>query len=135
MVHSQEKPEIQFTEMISIGYLDSKWLLFVVCLFVYTARVYAGSQAGWAEIFHGGAPQLGNRTGPETLGREILSGVESVSLPTIFLEPSLYRLVSLQDSVQEEMEEKWANKKMELEQDEKLEREKILLQQSKCREV
>ncbi|XP_049628869.1 flagellum-associated coiled-coil domain-containing protein 1 [Suncus etruscus] len=34
-----------------------------------------------------------------------------------------------QDSVQEEMEEKWANKKMELEQDEKLEREKILLQQ------
>ncbi|XP_055967943.1 flagellum-associated coiled-coil domain-containing protein 1 [Sorex fumeus] len=34
-----------------------------------------------------------------------------------------------QDSVQEEMEEKWAKKKEELEKDEKLEREKILLQQ------
>lgn len=38
-----------------------------------------------------------------------------------------------QDSIYDEMEDKWSKKKAEWEKDEKLERERILLQQSEFR--
>lgn len=41
--------------------------------------------------------------------------------------------VPSQDSIYDEMEDKWSRKKAEWEKDEQLEREKILLQQSECR--
>lgn len=85
---------------------------------------------GWARIYSHQPPTEGLPA--SILVREALKG------PMLCLEPVCSLLqdsfhsafVPLQDSIYDEMEDKWLKKKAEWEKDEKLEREKILLQQS-----
>lgn len=97
-------------------------------------RGSAGSQMGWAKIcchqppiegLLASIPGEGSCKGP-CAGLELVCSIsQDTFLHGAFVPP--------QDSIYDEMEDRWSKKKADWEREEKLEREKILLQQSEYR--
>lgn len=77
-----------------------------------------------------GAPQPGSQVTGAAKGPVLCLGQCAASFRTLLLHDAV---VPPQDSVCDEMEDKWSKKKAEWEKNEQLEREKILLHQSEYR--
>lgn len=77
-----------------------------------------------------GAPRPGSPVTGAAKGSVLYLGLCAASFRTLLLRDAF---VPPQDSIYDEMEDKWSKKKAEWEKNEQLEREKILLHQSEYR--
>lgn len=102
-----------------------------LCRVGFDLKGSAGSWLGWAGVTPPSHPFRAPSRGPsEGSCRGPNAGCALGRCPAFQDRPLRGALVPPQDSIYEEMEDKWSKKRAEWEKDEKSEQEKILLQQS-----